>query len=269
MTDVAVLMVTCCLEQSRTQILDQVIVPLLDQAPQLHHSLTVFDNASTEPGVIDRLKANFANVYQSDRNVGYWSAVHWWLNSLPETTKYTYIIESDMIHYRFNKLYDCAAYLDDSVDVGSVRLHEYSVSEKHLYNKDRPLPESRRNLWQSHTNKVNGKPVIFLENTGEIWETTFLTQLPALNRFAPMKSVFNELADLPNFSEVDFQSRYWKHFVKTGILDGGLFHCNLQHYGGKDVTGSWTSPSVLKSLGYQTTRYSSIVPLADYTVTKI
>lgn len=269
---VAFLLVTCCLEESRAQLLGQVVANLRDQAPELATRLTVFDNASTAEGTRELLTSTFNNVWQSDRNVGYWSAIHWWLQTCKhrvDPPKYTYIIESDMVHYGFNKLYGCAKYLDDNPDVGSIRLHEYSVADRHLYNKDVPHPESRRGLWQSHTNRATGKPVKIDHSSGDIWSTTFLTQLPALNRYETMLQVFDELAQLKKFSEFDFQSRYWQRYHRTGILDGGVFHCNLNPYGAKGITGSWTSEADLKRLGYQTTRMATITPPDQYNVVRL
>lgn len=267
---VACLLVTCCLEPSRAEILSKVIGNLQDQAPELQPTLTVFDNASTEVGTIDVLADCFHNVYQADHNVGYWTAIDWWLSHLADDPPpYTYIIESDMIHYAFDKLWTCADYLDSNPDVGSVRLHEYSVADKHLYDKDRPRRDSRRNLWQSHTNKVTGKPVRLDHSSGDVWSTTFLTQLPALNRYQTMRDVFAELRAMQRFTELDFQRLYWQRFPRTGILDGGIFNCDLNPYGAKAVTGSWTSEAELKRVGYQATRTAAIVSPDQYTVTRL
>ena len=265
---VAFLMVTCCLEESRANLLQQVTDNLQTQAPELRDKITVFDNASTVPAAFTALSP-FSKVYQADRNVGYWSAIDWWLRHLSaDPPEFTYIIESDMMHYGFDKLWLCAWYLQSHPEVGSVRLHEYSVENKHLYNKDAPLPESRRSLWQSHTNKITGEPVQLVQSdVSDIWETNFLTQLPALNRYQTMVEIFNELRDQKSFSELDFQRLYWRRYQKTAILDGGIFHCNLNPYGAKGITGSWTSPAELKKIGYQTTRVASITPRDQYTVT--
>jgi len=268
--NVAFLLVTCCLEQSRTDVLTEVLKNLNEQAPWLREKLTVFDNASTAPGTIDALCSSYVNVYQADKNVGYWSAIDWWLQHItPAAPSYTYIIESDMIHYNFAKLSECVSYLDTNADVGSVRVHEYSVAERHLYNKDVPHRDSRKALWQSHTNKVTGQQVSFEHSRGDIWTTTFLTQLPALNRYQAMKDVFDELRTMPRFTEPDFQALYWRRYQKTGLLDGGLFHCNLNPYGAKVVTGSWTSEADLQRLGYKTTRRASIVPSDQYIVRRL
>lgn len=267
---VAFLLVTCCLEPSRSEILAQVIANLQEQAPEIQPIITVFDNASSEVGTTDVLKDCFANVYRADRNVGYWSAIDWWLEHLKDDPPaYTYIIESDMIHYGFNKLWPCAEYLNSNPDVGSVRLHEYSVAERHLYDKDKPRQDSRRGLWQSHTNKETGLPIKFDHSSGDIWSTTFLTQLPALNRYQTMREVFAELQATPRFSEFDFQRLYWQRYRRTGILDGGIFHCNLNPFGAKAITGSWTSEVELRKIGYQTTRFASITPHDQYNVVRL
>lgn len=266
---IAFLLVTCCLEESRANILIQVIKNLNEQVPDLKEVITVFDNMSTEISAKD-LSLQFENVYQSSQNVGYWSAIDWWLESLSaDPPDYTYIIESDMIHYNFNKLWSCAQYLDDNPDVGSVRLHEYSVANRHLFNKDRPRQDSKTNLWQSHTNKVTGYPVKLDHSSGDIWSTTFLTQLPALNRYSTMKDVFRELRTMPRFSELDFQRLYWQRYNRTGILDGGIFNCDLNPYGTDSVTGSWTDETSLNRLGYKTTRVASIISTNQYIVTKL
>jgi hypothetical protein len=217
------------------------------------------------------LRDCYTHVYRSDKNVGYWTAIDWWLtdhlaNDPPE---FTYIIESDMVHYNFNKLWECARYLHDNPDVGSCRLHQYSVAERHLFNKDAPRPDSKRNLWQSHTNKVTGKPVKLDHSQGDIWSSTFLTQLPALNRYATMKRVFQELKAKGRFTELDFQRAYWQVYQRTAILDGGIFHCDLNPYNAGTLTGSWSSPEQLKKIGYQTTRVASITPRTEYTVTRL
>ena len=267
---VAFLLVTCCLEQTRAEVLAQVLRNLSEEAPELHETLTVFDNASTFPGVANALRDRYSHVYQADKNIGYWSAIDWWLHHLAsDPPQFTYIIESDMIHYNFNKLWVAARYLTEHPDVGSCRTHEYSIVNKHLYNKDAPLLDSKRNLWHSHTNRMTGKQVIFSQAQDDIWNTTFLTQLPALNRYQAMFDVFRELEKKPRFIEVEFQAMYWEHYKRTSIIDGGIFHCDLNPYTAGPVTGSWTSPHQLRELGYHPTRNASIVPRDQYTVRRL
>lgn len=265
------LLVTCCKEPSRAAILRQVVDNLKQQVPAYGGNVCVFDNASTEPGIKELLLANFANVYQADHNVGYWSAIDWWLDSLQgRPPDYTYIIESDMIHHAFHKLSDCVDYLDARPAVGSVRLLEYSIARHHLYNKDAPVLGSRVSAWQAHTNKVTGQKIVLDHDVGEVWRTNFLTQLPALNRYPAMLESFRALRGGGQFTEVDFQRLYWERYQATGILDGGIYNGELSvDTANNAAIGSWTSASTLKQMGYHTTRVASIALRSEYTVSRL
>ncbi len=272
MSNIAFLLVTCCKEPTRTAILRQVLANLDSEAPGLLHSpgITVFDNDSTEISVAE-LRVHCTNVCRSDRNVGYGSAIDWWLESLAaDPPTYTYIIESDVLHHDFIKLWNCADYLDRHPDVGSVRVHEYRHAERQFYDKDRPIPGSRISAWQSTRNKVNNKPIIVELDEGEIYRTSYLTQLCALNRYATMRDVFLELRQQPTFTELDFQRLYWARYTATGLLEGGIYTAELstdvQH---NAAIGSWTSTEDLKKMGYFPSRVGSIVPTDQYTVTRL
>lgn len=263
--DIAFLLVTCCLEPSRTEILKQVITSLNEQAPLQLNKISVFDNGSTESGVIELLEQNFTNVYRTPKNVGYWSAINWWLQQQKKNNPtFTYIIESDMIHYDFEALNVCAELLKRNDDIGSVRLHEFSFDKRHYYNKDNPIHGSKKNIWQSFTNNVTHKKIVFSEpirfSGKNFYTTNFLTQLPALNRFDDVAEIFDDLAKLKNFTERDFQAKYYERYDKTAILDGGIFHCDAGGFDNKDktITGSWSSEEDLKRVGYQNTRFASI-----------
>jgi len=271
MSDVEILMVTCCLEPTRANVLSQVIHNLNQQAPELSASLTVFDNASTEEGVIDQLKSHFNNVYRCDRNVGYWSAIDWWLDKLQvDPPKYTYIIESDMMHYNLKALGSCVKFLNDYPELGSMRLHEYSVKNRRLYDKSVPVIGSRKNIWQSHINYVTGEQIVHQVIKEPFWATNFLTHLPALNRYSAMNSSFNFLRKQTSFAETDFQRQYHSIHPKISLIDGGIFTVDLNPCDkDKMITSSYTSPEELKRLGYQTTRYASITPRDQYIVQRV
>jgi hypothetical protein len=177
------LLVTCCLEQTRYDLLKEVVENLECSLDQIeNYNLTIFDNASTIEATIPLLTTYFNNVYQSSVNVGYWSSISWWLDHIKtKNVDYTYIIESDMMHYHMYLLNHCVSFLDNNQEIGSIRLHEYSIKDWHLYNKDHPVKESKRNLWQSHTNRVTGEKITLLKTNNDlIWETNFLTQHPLL-----------------------------------------------------------------------------------------
>ncbi len=269
---IAFLLVTCCKEPTRTEILGKVLTNLKETAPGLLQSpgMTVFDNDSTEIN-IEAMAMYYANVCQASKNVGYWSAIDWWLESLAaDPPTYTYIIESDVLHHDFIKLWDCAGYLDRHPDVGSVRVHEYRHAERHLYDKNRPVPGSRISAWQSSVNKVNNKQIIVEPDEGEIYRTSYLTQLCALNRYETMKEVFRKLRQHPTFTELDFQRLYWERYTATGLLEGGIYTAELSTDKQNNAAiGSWTSTEDLKKMGYLPSRVGSIVPMDQYTVTRL
>lgn len=260
------LLVSCALEESRAQIFQQVVDNLLEQAPYLKQSLTVFDNASTVDVSNELLK--FDHSYVSDKNVGYWTAIDWWLSHISDRKpKYTYIIESDMIHYNLDLIWSAEMLLTENADIGSVRLHEYSVQNKHLYNKDEPVNGSKRNIWQSHTNKVTNQR-INLERIDEsmFYRANFLTQLPSLNRFNSLKRCFARLRQRKQFSELDFQRFYHDIHPINSILDGGIFHCDPGCNGAATITGSWSNQELLNEIGYQPTRQGYILEPSQYNV---
>jgi hypothetical protein len=267
MENVQILLVTCCLEESRQSLLEQVVDSLKQYQSHLNDNFTVFDNASTISNTIQTIKTLTNNIYVADKNVGYWSAVYWWLKRLPEDTKYTYIIESDMVHYALDKLHESIAFLDNNDDIGSVRQHNYSVANRHLYNKDKPRADSKRSFWQSHTNAVTKQKVEFQHIDGNLWKSTFLTHLPALNRYEQMIIAFDKLAAMNKFSEFDFQKFYAEYFAYTGVYDGGIFHCDLNPRGTNFITGSWTEQKSLDKIGYKQTRYDKIIQ--NFNVTKL
>lgn len=273
---IAFLLVTCCLEQSRAEILHDVVANIKQQDPALARDLTVFDNASTQPGVTELLAKQFTNVYCCQRNVGYWTAIDWWLRQLAaseDPPEFTYIIESDMMHYAFDRIWGCADYLASHPDVGAVRLHEYSVADFRYYDKDRPILGSKKTIWQSHTNKVTGQGVKLVRapepEHRSIWRTNFLTQLPALNRFPTMLQAFEHLHQTQQFTEYEFQRVYHASYPVVAILDGGIFNADAASHGTKAVTGSWSSPDVLKRIGYLSTRFARIEPRDSYIVTRL
>jgi len=267
----SILLVTCCLEQSRYDVLKRVIANIKDSCPpEWANEITVFDNASTFVGMGELCSA-FKNVYRADRNVGYWTAIDWWLDSLAQNPpEYTYIIESDMIHYGAHRMQDCVTFMDEHPDVGAVRLQEYSVENFRLYNKERPVQGSHKNIWQVHTNRVTNEGVKH-ERVGEgsFWRTNFLTQLPALNRYVAMRDAFNKLRVMHSFTEFDFQQLYHSSYPRNALINGGIFTCEQQPHDKNVITGSWTLPKVLAKQGYLPTRQAFIAPRDQYTVVRL
>jgi len=261
------LLVTCSLEESRTKVLRQVISNLKDQKIDPAR-LTIFDNASTIPGVVDELVAAFPeSVYQCSHNIGYWSAIWWWLRNRV-SGQYTYIIESDLIHYDMHRLYDAEQLLDLNPLIGSVRTIKFEVNNASSYyktvvgNKRSSVPlVSRQNNVTSqdiYCSVINPEKGLYYSN--------FLTHLPALNRTEAMMKVFERLSSKGQFDEFTFQSYYWGRFQYTGVLDRGIMSYDCAQRDGKVLTGSWTDPARLKKIGYKNSRNGNIEPDRSYTV---
>lgn len=266
---VAFLLVTCCLEQSRSDVLGSVLLNLQQQAPELKQALCVFDNASTVPGTTEALRTYHDNVWRCDRNLGFWTAIDWWLRVLEASPPdYVYVIESDMLHYDFPRLYDCMDYLDTRPDVGGVRLHEYSVKERQLYDKDRPVKGSFRDVWRSHTNSTTGDRVELVHDVGDLYTTSFNAHVPALNRYDAMQHAFAGLRGMPQFTERDFQRLFYQRYPTVAVLDGGIWHDRLAH-NGSGALGSYTHPGTLAALGYESSRTSRIIDPSEYTVSSL
>jgi len=262
--NICFLLVTCCLEKTRSDLLKKVVDNLLSEFPEAVSRVCVFDNASTQD--VSCL-TKFSNYYKCETNVGYWSAIDWWLRSGLADKRYSYIIESDLIHHDFFMLNNCSDLLDHRDDIGAVRVHEYSVENKHLYDKDNPVKGSKKNAWRSHTNKVTNEKVTLTQIKDKLFESNFLTHLPALNRTSCLLDCFDKLKN-KDFCELDFQKLYHDHYQKIAVLDGGIFVDNAGFESGL-ITGSWTSQSTLDKIGYKNTRFTRLVDTSEIKVQKL
>jgi hypothetical protein len=277
MHNVEFLLVSCCLEPTRHAVLRQVVSNITQNVlPHIEQGkFTAFDNASTIEGVTTELKNTFDNVFVSNTNVGYWSAIAWWLEHIRDhDVCYTYIIESDMIHYAFDKFMPCVKFLDTHDDFSAVRLHPWSHAERHLFDKNNPVAGSRRECWQSYVNYKTKKRVTFFDINDvedvKLYGSHFLTQLPALNRYSAMCSAFNDISQRDRFVEPDFQCAYYDltDGQPVAIVDGGIFQHELGCFNAKTITGSYGTTEMLAKIGYHNTRTANIVKRDQYTVTK-
>lgn len=266
-----ILFVSCCVEQSRFDVMKQVIASIKEEELakdiDLEGDMIVFDNGSTIEGTRELLSDNFGRVYATAVNEGYWSAIDWVLRNYhavipyPNKYEYIYIIESDHMHYAIERLCACESALDLHSDLGSVRTSEYTVAERHLYDKTAQRNDGRKYAWVSHINAITGKPVELevLEPDLGIYVTNFLTCLHSVNRLGAMKQVFEQLRNGEGFSEQDFQRQYHELYPQVGLVDGGVFHAKLGFTpGGGSLSGSWSHD--VSRLGYKTTRRDKIRP---------
>lgn len=273
-------MVTCSLDASRAAVLEKVAANVVQKCvtvrPTMLDDLLVIDNASTVPGTRELLASCFRHVHAVDRNVGYWTAVDWALAEGPallgrDDYRYVYVIESDMLHYAFERLPVAECFLACRPDIGGVRCQEYSVEHQRLYDKERPRGSSRRWAWQSHTHFFTQQPIVHSPSgVLELYETSFLTQLPALNRIDVVRAAFDALRARRSFSEHDFQRECFERHPTNALLDGGIYHARLgTDVDGPCVTGSWSSQAVLQTTGYRATRTGWIDPPGTYRVTRV
>lgn len=268
-------LVTCCLEDTRTEILSEVMKSLHSSCEYPYNDTIVFDNASLQY-LWEQLAASdvlnkFPYIFRAKENYGYWSAVNWALNNhqsiLGKRYEFVYVIESDMIHVSYDKLNIAENFLVDSTDIASVRLQEFVVAEKHLYDKLSPQRESRRYAWTRLSNHFTGKPAHFAADAKytTVYRTNLAPQVPALNRMSFMREAFEILEKKEKISEVDFQEVYFKKYSETAVLDGGIYNCSKNT---EDVvlTGSYTDTQKLHEIGYRTTRVDQITALAGMEV---
>jgi hypothetical protein len=262
------LLVTCNMEQSRSDLM-QGCLRTLDEG-MIPGRLTVFDNASTFPGTMEAL-AKFSNVYRASRNVGYWSAIDWWLTQLwhQGPPDHVLIIESDVGYHHPHLVREACEVLDGHGVVGGCRLHEWSFPDRRLFDKDRPCEGSRRDVWQSSTNRVTGQQVEWMALEQPGWyASTYLAKVDGVNRFMNVFDTFQYLGELGEFSEADFQREMWKRSQCTAIHSGGAF-TPLSGPDDDVVSGSWTGARRLAELGYQPTRQASIQDRDTYTVERV
>ena len=265
------LLVTCCKEPSRREILDRVIEQLLTRkcVHGLLMNLTVIDNGSTDDTVEMLKGALNVPVYRCSENLGYWSAIKWYFDNIDTgDAEFIHIIESDHFYYGdMRRLGEAENFLLTHDDVGAVRLQEYSVKDQHLYNKGLGRGDGRKYAWVTHKNGVTGEAVTLTESAHEgIYVTNFLSQLHAMNRLDALKETFNALGVGKKFSEFDWQRLYHGHYQKVAILDGGIFHAKLGFtpHNPRALSGSWSKD--VSSVGYRTTRQDTILQYPEGTV---
>jgi len=256
------LMVTCCREPTRLAILQNVVQNFKEQfSDNFQRDLIVFDNASNDETVA-LLKDTFQNVYRSEVNVGLWNAIDWTLQNheqvLGRAYKFIHVMESDHRYYDPDKLVVCERVLTTS-QATAIKCHDYSVKNRHLYDKDRQQEGSHTDCWIRHTNVVTGKPVtldLFTQDEGaDIYTTNFLVNLHNVLRIDAMKQVFDKLRAMDNFDEQSFQREFHQLNACTLLLDGGCFDMTFgdKHKLKQTMMGSGNNGDAFSRAGYAET----------------
>jgi hypothetical protein len=259
-------LVTCSMDQSRSDLAIKVVKNLLEENKKAHFAsdLLIFDNCSKFNHHLDIVPKEFT-VVKSNKNIGYWSAINWILNNyehlLKKKYKYIYLIESDLIHYNIQALKECELFLDNNFDVGGVRTQKFSVRFRWLFDKKfHFLPFVFKSSLVSQINPFTNQKVWFekVSDFRGIYKSNFHAKLPALNRIKLMKKVFSKLVQIHKISELDFMRFYFELNPIYSVLDRGIFY-QLSSISSEHVSGSWSSDSSLVEINYKRTRNDRII----------
>jgi hypothetical protein len=255
------------MDESRQALARRVVANLCEQAERLDFLpfLIAFDNGSRFDCHCASLPAEVV-VCRANRNIGYWSAINWVLRHhegiMNRTYDFLYIVESDLVHYDMERLADCERFLTDHSDIGAVRTQEFSVRWRWLYDKRAAfLPFARRHSLVVQYDAATGQRARFkpVDRQKRIYSAAFHTKLPALNRMAAMRTIFDALARQEQVTELEFMRRYHDLYPTIAVLDGGIYRSFGNDPNSGLVTGSWTDPLVQTALGYENTRVTQIL----------
>jgi len=258
-------LVTC----SKDSVRDDLALKVIDSVDEFpKENLIAFDNASTFIGTKEKLGITFDNCFFSSINYGFWSAVNWCVENhisiLGKKMDYVYVIESDAIHWKNHRqaLLESESYLNRNPEIGSVRMQEFSVGEKHLYDKNDPVQGSRKWAWMRQSNHFSGEKAYFNHHEGNFYRTNLVPQVCSLNRVDFMKSAFSELRKMKKFSEIDFQYQYFKFYKETSVYNGGIFDTRLC-FESSATQGSYLDSSKFGSYDYRMTREDIIEEVSE------
>lgn len=264
-----VLLVTCSMDVSRRDLAVQVVQNLAEKIPDagLSNDFILFDNASTFKDHIQYAPQG-TRIIQSTQNIGYWTAIKWVLENAPQIMgrdyKYIYIVESDLYHTDLKALAECEKFLDETPDAACVRTQEFSVRWRWRFDKGLqflPFHMARSEIRLLNL-ATNEKAWFRKTSLTHIYKSNLHAKLPALNRVDALKKVFLSLENQGDFSEGDFFAEMVKIYPHIGVYDGGLFYSIYSRENMKTVvSGSYSGDEQLRKIGYQTTRYSRIVPV--------
>ena len=224
----------------------------------------VFDNNSTYEGTKELLKSSFKNVFLAETNYGYWSAVNWFAAwALNRGYDYVYITESDCVHYDIHQLKDAITILEKNASIGMVRTAEFSLANRHLYDKAQRHPNSRTCEWFSQRNFFTNTAAVYIPtDIDRVFETNLVAKVCGLHRVSTIVSVLSQLSGW--FVEVDFQRFYHQVHPMNAILDGGIYN-TAPSYEPHAIAGSWVKDNVDEN-GYLKTREGFISKIEDMKV---
>lgn len=260
------LLVTCSREKTRQTMLEKVVSSLKNQDcwDNWEENFYVFDNDSTFQGSKDYLRSEFRKVFFAKENYGYWSAVNWFCRfALEKEYEYVYVLESDCIHYGIERLDDAIRLMNERPDIGMVRTADFSIENKHLYDKSKRYSNSHTCDWFVHFNVFTNEHARFIPTSVKsVFETNLVAKVCGLHRVSSLKDALSRLDGW--FVEVDFQREYHELHSINAIMDGGIYNSSPA-YEPNVIAGSLVKEKV-DSNGYRKTREGFITPLEEMKV---
>lgn len=265
MNKICYLLVTCSREKTRSSMLETVVSTLKshDEWSSWKNDTFVFDNDSSVEGTKEFLQKNFKNLLFSQENYGYWSAVNWFSNfALEKQYEYIYIMESDCVHFDISQMKNAVKVLDLYQDIGMVRTAEFSVANRHLYDKSQFHKDSKKSEWFQQKNHFTSMPASYEKTEiDKVYKTNLVAKVCGLHRINSLKKVMQNLATIEWFSELDFQKFYHEDFSFNAILDGGMYNSKIA-YEPNSIAGSLVVEKIDQN-GYRKTREGFVTPVND------
>lgn len=271
LSDILFVMVTCTRDESRAKALEKLVSSI--NAEHRRHSLfndiLVFDNASTTISPLKDLKVE-SKFALCEKNIGYWSALHWVTNNYKrifgKDFKYIHPIESDLVMYGIENILDAEAFLDSNRNYTTVRTQEFIISQKKRFFKNSgtlfPVRRSRVAPYHGVTGETITIDKTDSVNFPNIYTSEWHAKVPALHRLSVFRDVMNQLAKETNVTESMFMEEMYKRSKRVGILDKGIYYCNLGTrfwpWEKKWLTGSWSDEQTLKKHGYLPSRHAEM-----------
>jgi len=222
-------LIICAREQSRLELATKTILNLerLLNECNFPFEVILFDNDSTITSY-QRLVPKDWRVYVSETNLGYWGALYWILQKIPLETQSNliYIIESDIEHVTLKPLNELVVFLRNYQEVKSVRTQNFNVKLKWLYDKEkRWLPFHNVESEISLKNAISAEKAKFVKvpEFSGIFISNLHSKLPGMHRIDSLKSCFEYLEGLGQFTEKDFFQGMYKIAPKIAVLSPGIF----------------------------------------------
>ncbi|NIZ00149.1 hypothetical protein [Thalassospira lucentensis] len=270
--DVLFVVVTCTRDSSREKALNKLVSSINKENRKglFGRNVLFFDNASTSISPLKSLETDSVFALSSN-NIGYWSALHWATQNASDIFhndfKYIHPIESDLVLYNIERLTEAKSFLDQNDAYSTVRTQEFSVRQKQrfLKNSGTLFPVRRSRVAPFHG--VTGKDISIdktdCENKPNIYTSEWHAKVPALHRMDVFKDVLEILASNGNITELMFMERMYEKSKRVGLLDKGIYYCNLGTrfwpWEKKWLTGSWSDAQTLKKHGYLSSRHSKMI----------